>query len=47
MGEVHCFLGEPSKVRETGRHWSTYLFTPEFLYFHSVLMGLQVRAAQA
>jgi hypothetical protein len=42
MGEVHCFLGEPNINQAASQDWSSYLFTPEFLYFHSVLMGLQL-----
>ena len=49
MGSAQCFLGSPSRQGRAGaeeRDWSSYLFTPEFLYFHSLLMGLQVAQQQ-
>ena len=49
MGSAQCFLGSPSRQGRAGaeeKDWSSYLFTPEFLYFHSLLMGLQVAQQQ-
>ena len=49
MGVSQCFLGSPwgdqwsaSYSNETdGMQWNTFFSSPEFLYFHSILIGLQ------
>ena len=49
MGVSQCFLGSPwgdqweaSYSNETdGMQWNAFFSSPEFLYFHSILIGLQ------
>ena len=49
MGTAQCFLGTPwgdtweaSTTNETSfRQWTLFFSSPEFLYFHSVLIALQ------
>eukprot|EP00092_Neocalanus_flemingeri_P083242 GFUD01104451.1.p1 GENE.GFUD01104451.1~~GFUD01104451.1.p1 ORF type:complete len:540 (-),score=97.41 GFUD01104451.1:263-1882(-) len=46
MGKAHCFLGAPwgasLSLGTSFGQWETFFSTPEFLYFHSVLIALQV-----
>ena len=44
MGEAHCFIGSPwSSQRNDISHgrWYAFFFTPEFIYFHSIILLLQ------
>ena len=48
MGVAQCFLGSPwgdqwdSSTNETNvQGWTSFFSTPEFLYFHSILICLQ------
>ena len=49
MGVSQCFLGSPwgdqweasYSIETDGMQWNAFFSTPEFLYFHSILVGLQ------
>ena len=41
MGVAQCFLGSPRSKVWNNQGWSSFFSSPEFLYFHSILLALQ------
>ena len=41
MGAAQCFLGSPRSKVWNNPGWSSFFSSPEFLYFHSILLALQ------
>ena len=46
MGTSQCFLGKPwgehlEETNQTTGQWTAFFFSPEFIYFYSVVLALQ------